>query len=78
MHGLLEEEISRADPTPYKMVKEFYQSCMNQPIIEVRREIINFIRFQNLSPGQEASTSAENDRQFGRVADVGRSQVAPI
>ena len=36
MHGLLEEEVSSVDPKPYKMVKEFYHSCMNQPIIEVR------------------------------------------
>ena len=35
VHGLLEEEVSSVDPKPYKMVKEFYHSCMNQPIIEV-------------------------------------------
>ena len=41
VHGLLEEEISSVDPKPYKMAKEFYHSCMNQPIIEVRLKAMN-------------------------------------
>ena len=41
VHGLLEEEVSSADPKPYKMVKEFYHSCMNQPVIEVRLKAIS-------------------------------------
>ena len=41
VHGLLEEEVSSVDPKPYKMVKEFYHSCMNQPVIEVRLKAIS-------------------------------------
>ena len=61
VHGLLEEEVSSVDPKPYKMVKEFYHSCMNQPIIEVKLNTQYHLKFQNLSSGYEASTPAKND-----------------